>query len=65
MKTWNSEIFLTRKGNQSYFRMKVHIRTDTRGLVDTITTTDAATADITQLDDILHGQETTMFGVKA
>lgn len=55
----------TRKGNQWYFGMKVHIGTDTRGLVHSLTTTDAATADITQLDDLLHGHETTLYGDKA
>ena len=55
----------TRKGNQRYFGMKVHSGTDTRGLVHSLTTTDAATADITQLDDLLHGHETTLYGDKA
>jgi hypothetical protein len=35
----------TRKGNQWYFGMKVHVGSD-----------------ITQLDDLLHGQERTLFG---
>ena len=34
-------------------------------VVHTVTTTDAATADITQLDDLLHGQERTLFGDQA
>jgi transposase, IS5 family len=55
----------TRKGNQWYFGMKVHVGSDTRGIVHTVTTTDAATADITQLDDLLHGQERTLFGDQA
>ena len=45
--------------------MKVQVRTHTRGLVHSLTTTDAATADITQLNDLLHGQETTLYGDKA
>ncbi len=64
-KTRDPEMKQTRKGNQWYFGMKVHVGTDTRGLVHTITTTDAATADITQLDALLHGQETTLYGDKA
>lgn len=55
----------TLKGNQWYFGTKVHIGTDTRGLVHSLTTTDAATPDITQLDDLLHGHETTLYGDKA
>jgi transposase, IS5 family len=55
----------TRKGNQWYFGMQVHVGSDKRGIVNTVTTTDAATADITQLDDVLHGQERTLFGDQA
>ena len=58
-KTRDPEMKQTRKGNQWYFGMKVHVGTDTRGLVHTLTTTDAATADITQLDELLHGHEST------
>ncbi len=54
----------TRKGQQWYFGMKVHVGTDMRGFVHTITTTAAATADNTQLDDLLHDQETTLYGDK-
>ena len=64
-KTRDPEMKQTRKGQQWYFGMKVHIGTDTRGLVHTLTTTDAAAADITQLDDLLHGQESTLYGDKA
>ncbi len=61
-KTRDPEMKQTRKGNQWYVGMKVHIGTDTRGLVHSLTTTHAAAADITQLDDLLHGQETTLYG---
>ncbi|MDZ7630307.1 MAG: IS5 family transposase [Gemmatimonadaceae bacterium] len=64
-KTRDPEMKQTRKGNQWYFGMKVHVGTDTRGLVHTLTTTDAAAADITQLDELLHGQESTLYGDKA
>lgn len=64
-KTRDPAMKQTRKGNQWYFGMKVHVGTDTRGLVHSLTTTDAATADITQLDDLLHGHETTLYGDKA
>lgn len=63
--TRDPEMRQTRKGNQWYFGMKVHVGTDTRGLVHTVTTTDAAQADITQLPALLHGAETTLYGDKA
>ena len=59
------EMKQTRKGNQWYFGMKVHVGTDTRGLVHSLTTTDAAQADITQLPALLHGTESTRYGDKA
>ncbi len=64
-KTRDPEMRQTNKGNQWYFGMKVHVGTDRRGVIHTITTTDAATADITQLPHLLHGQETTLHGDKA
>ncbi len=64
-KTRDPEMTQTKKGNQWYFGMKIHIGTDTRGLVHSLTTTPASTADITQLEDLLHGHETTLFGDKA
>jgi len=64
-KTRDPEMKQTRKGNQWYFGMKVHVGTDTRGLVPTLTATDAAAADITQLDDLLHGQASTLYRDKA
>ena len=50
----------TKKGNPWDFGMKVHVGTDRFGVIHSITTTDAATADITQLPHSLHGQETTL-----
>jgi transposase, IS5 family len=63
--TRDPSIKQTRKWNQWYFGMTVHVGSDTRGIVHTVTTTDAATADITQLDDVLHGEERTLFGDQA
>jgi IS5 family transposase len=45
--------------------MKAHVGTDRRGIIHSLTTTDAATADLTQLPQLLHGQETTLHGDKA
>lgn len=55
----------TRKGQQWYFGMKVHVGTDTRGVVHSLTTTDAAQADITQLPHLLTGDESDLYGDKA
>jgi IS5 family transposase len=60
--TRDPEMHQTRKGNQWYFGMKGHVGTDTHGLAHTVTTTDAAQADSTQLPELLHGQETTLYG---
>jgi len=64
-KTRDPEMKQTRKGQQWYFGMKVHVGTDTRGLAHSITTTDAAQADITQLPHLVHGEESTLYGDKA
>jgi IS5 family transposase len=63
--TRDPEMRQTKKSNQWYFGMKVHVGTDQCGVIHSITTTDAATADITQLPHLLHGQETTLHGDKA
>jgi len=63
--TRDPEMKQTRIGNQWYVGLKVHVGTDTRGLVHTLTTTDAAVADSTHLDDLLHGQASTLDGDKA
>lgn len=59
------EMKQTRKGQQWYFGMKIHVGTDTRGVVHSLTTTDAAVADISQLTHLVRGSETTLFGDKA
>lgn len=64
-KTRDPEMKQTRKGNQWYFGMKLHIGTDTRGLVHHLTATHAAVADITQLPELLHGAEQHLYGDQA
>ncbi len=63
--TRDPEMKQTRKGKMWYFGMKVHVGTDRRGVVHTLTTTDAAQADITQLPPLLHGEETALYGDRA
>lgn len=55
----------TKKGNPWSFGMQVPVGTDLRGVIHAITTTGAATADITPLPQWLHGQEATRHGDKA
>jgi transposase, IS5 family len=59
------EMRQTRKGKMWHFGMKVHVGTDRRGLVHTLTTTHAAAADITQMANLLHGAEREIFGDQA
>lgn len=54
-----------KKGKTWYFGMKVHVGTDPKGLVHSLTTTDAAQADIQQLPDLLHGEERVLYGDQA
>lgn len=63
--TRDPEMKQTRKGQMWHFGMKVHVGTDTRGVVHSLTTTDAAQHDLTQLPHLLHGQEATLYGDKA
>ena len=51
----------TRKGNQYYFGMKAHIGVDEKsGLVHSVVGTAANVADVTQVDKLLHGEESTV-----
>jgi len=59
------EMRQTRKGKAWHFGMKLHVGTDRRGLVHHLTTTHAATADITQVDALLHGGEREIFADQA
>jgi IS5 family transposase len=63
--TRDPEMKQTRKGRNWQFGMKLHIGADRRGIVHTVTATDAGAADITQLPELLHGQEREVFGDQA
>ena len=63
--TRDPEMKQTRKGKNWYFGMKLHIGADKRGIVHTVRATAASVADITQLPDLLHGQERELFGDQA
>jgi IS5 family transposase len=59
------EMKQTRKGNQWFFGMKLHVGTDPQGRVHHVTATDAAVADITQMPKLLHGEERVVYGDRA
>ena len=63
--TRDPEMKQTRKGNNWHFGMKLHVGTDRRGIVHTVTATHAATADITQMNELLHGDEREIYGDQA
>jgi IS5 family transposase len=63
--TRDPEMKQTKKGNTWYFGMKVHIGTDKRGVVHSLTTTHAAEADVNELPHLLHGEEAELYGDRA
>ncbi|BFN26242.1 transposase DDE domain protein [Pseudomonas sp. SCT] len=57
------EMHQTKKGQQYYFGMKAHIGVDDEsGLVHSVVGTAANVADVTQVDQLLHGAETYVSG---
>jgi len=59
------EMKQTHKGGSWHFGMKLHIGADKRGMVHSVRATHAGAADITQLPQLLHGQEREIFGDQA
>jgi IS5 family transposase len=65
-KTRDPEMHQTRKGQQWYFGMKLHIGVDSRTkLIHSVTTTAANVHDATVLANLLHGNETRVWGDQA
>ena len=53
----------TKKGNEWYFGMKVHIGVDSQtGMVHSVSTTSANVHDVTQAHRLLHGGESRVWG---
>ncbi|MGH7593354.1 MAG: IS5 family transposase, partial [Gemmatimonadales bacterium] len=63
--TRDPEMRQTKKGNMWHFGMKIPVGSDRRGIVHSVTTTDAAVADVTQFYELVHGAETAVYGDKA
>jgi transposase, IS5 family len=60
------EMHQTRKGKQWYFGMKVHVGVDSKTkLIHTALVTPAHVADATVLPELLHGEETRVWGDQA
>src|SRR5208283_2639211 len=60
------EMQQTRKGKQWYFGMKAHVGVDSKTkLIHTAVVTPAHVADATVLPDLLHGEETRVWGDQA
>ena len=65
-KSRDPQMHQTRKGNQWYFGMKLHIGADTKsGLIHNATTTAANVHDSQVLPELLHGKETRVYGDSA
>jgi transposase, IS5 family len=64
-KSRDPEMKQTKKGNTWHFGLKVHVGTDKRGIVHSLTTTHAAEADINQMPQLLHGDEREVYGDRA
>jgi len=65
-KARDPEMHQTKKGNQWYFGMKGHFGVDSRSkLIHAVVATPANVADSTMLPDLLHGQETRVWGDQA
>lgn len=61
--TRDPEMHQTKKGNQWHFGMKAHIGVDAdTGVIHTLVTTAANTADVTQAHRLLQGEEKVVFG---
>ncbi len=59
------EMHQTRKGKDWYFGMKFHIGASKQGVVHSLATGPAHEADITRVDELLHGQESELYGDQA
>jgi IS5 family transposase len=64
-KARDPEMHQTKKGKDWHFGMKAHVGADKRGTVHSLVTTAANEADISQLPQLLHGEEKELLGDQA
>lgn len=65
LKQRDPEMKQTRKGNQWYFGMKAHVGTSLRGVIHSLTTTSANVHDSVEFENLLHGQERSVYADSA
>lgn len=63
--TRDAEMKQTKKGNQWHFGLKAPVGTDPRGRAHSVVVTDAGVHDSQVMDELVHGEETTLWGDKA
>ena len=59
------EMHQTRKGKDWHFGMKLHVGTTKQGLVHSLATGPANEADISRIDELVHGEEKEIYGDQA
>ena len=65
-KTRDTDMHSTKKGNQYYFGMKIHVGVDRESkTVHSLVTTPANVHDSRMVEDLLHGKESAVFGDSA
>ena len=64
-KSRDPEMQQAKKHGQWFFGMKVHVGTSKQGLVHSLATGRAGEADVTRLDELLHGEESELYGDQA
>jgi IS5 family transposase len=65
-KSCDPEMYQTKKGNQWYFGMKLHIGADSQtGLIHSASVTAANVHDSHEVPNLLHGEETRLYGDSA
>lgn len=63
--TRDPEMRQTKKGNQWYFGMKVHVGADKRGIAHSVCITAANVHDSQVMDELVHGKEKFLYGDQA
>ena len=64
-KARDPQMHQTKKGKDWHFGMKAHVGTDRHGIDHSLSTTAANVSDITQMPQLLHGDEREVFGDQA
>ena len=60
----DADMASTKKGNQWFFGMKVHVGTDRQGRAHSIAVMDASVHDSQVMDDLVHGEGNEVYAIK-